>query len=236
DAELVAEVRRAAPHLTFVWARDRGTLDELGLEPGARTFVGPDLTWLAPLDPGGGALDRRGVAVAVAPHAGLDPQTWGPALASLPRPVRPWPFWTERDADGRVLRSLLPEADVPAEHHPDVGRASQVVVSARYHGLVFALQLGRPVVGIGDSPKVRRLLHEQGLADWHVPADRPDRVGPVVAGLLADLGTAEARAAEVHDRLVGEAAAAAARAWALAEQEARPLEGRSGVRRRLRLD
>jgi polysaccharide pyruvyl transferase WcaK-like protein len=234
EAALVDQLRAAAPHLCSTWLRDRGSLEALGLVEDERTFVGPDLAWLAP-PAGEGAAPPTGVAVATAPHAGLDPAEWGPALAALPGPVRPWPFLLEGDADRRALRALLPGADVPAEHDPTVAGAAGVVVSARYHGLVFGLQQGTPVVGIGDSPKVRRLLQEQGLADWHVPADRPDRIGPVVASLLAERPAAARRAQEVAARLTAEAEEAGARSLALLEAAAQPLDGRSHLRRTFRL-
>lgn len=236
DAELVSDLRRAAPALCFLWSRDQGTLDELGLVAGPRTFVAPDLTWLAPVaGPRALAGGRRGIAVATAPHAGLDPETWGPALGALPAPVRPWPFWDERRADAKALETLLPGVHVPGDHDLAPGREARVVVSARYHGLVFGLQMGHPVVGIGDAPKVVRLLDEQGLGEWHVPADRPDRLGPVVASVLADQAHAERRVAEVARRLGEQATAAAQRALDLLEADARPLDGRSHLRRVLRL-
>lgn len=234
DPALVDEVRRVGDRLCVAWVRDQGTMDELGLEADDRTFVAPDLTWLLPRD-AAPASPPRGVAVATAAHAGLDVARWSPALAALPGPIQPWPFWLEGHADRRALAELLPGHEVPDRHEPHVGASAGVVVSARYHGLVFGLQQGRPVVGIGDAPKVRRLLHEQGLGDWHVPADRPDRIGPVVASVLAERVTAERRATEVADRLEAEAHAAAARALALVEAAARPLHGRSPWRRTLRL-
>lgn len=234
EPALLEEVRAAHPGLCLLWARDGGTLVDLGLQADERTFVGPDLSWLAPLLPVA-AGERRGVAVAAAAHAGLDADTWGPALAALPGPVRPWPFWLQGDADVRLLERLLPGHDVPPVHTTAPAAAAQVVVSGRYHGLLFGLQLGRPVVGIGDSPKVRRLLTEQGLDDWYVPAARPDRIGPVVAGVLADLAASDRRAADVAARLTAEAEECGARALGLLEAAAHPLDGRSHHRRRLRL-
>jgi polysaccharide pyruvyl transferase WcaK-like protein len=237
EPALAAELQGVAHRLAVFWARDEGTLAELGLTAGERTFVAPDLSWLvAPSAAGPRPPRGAGVAVAVAGHGGLDADAWGPALAALPGPVRPWPFLLERDADHHALQRLLPDAVVPTSHDAALAAEVAVVVSARYHGLVFGLQQGRPVVGIGDAPKVRRLLHEQGLADWHVPADRPDRVGPVVASLLAEHEEASARAAEVAARARADVRAAAQRTLALLERDARPLDGRSPLRRVLRLD
>jgi polysaccharide pyruvyl transferase WcaK-like protein len=233
DPALVDEVRRVADRLCVAWVRDQGTMDELGLEADDRTFVAPDLTWLLPRDTTP-ATPPRGVAVATAAHAGLDVARWSSALATLPGPIQPWPFWLEGDADRRALAELLPGHEVPDRHEPHAGASAAVVVSARYHGLVFGLQQGRPVVGIGDAPKVQRLLQEQGLGDWHVPADRPDRIGPVVASVLAELPEAEGRVAPLAGRLEEDAHVAAARSLALVQAAARPLHGRSPWRRSLR--
>jgi polysaccharide pyruvyl transferase WcaK-like protein len=233
-ADLVAEVRGAADRCCFLWFRDRGSVEAMGVQEHANAFVGPDLTWMRPLAADERALDQRsGVAVAVAPHAGLDEQRWSEALAELPGPRRPWPFWVEGGADQRALARLLPGLDLPEEHHVEPAGAAATVVSARYHGLVFGLQLGRPVVGIGDAPKVRRFLAEQGLEDWWVPADRPEHLAAVVAAQHDDLEAAGARAAAVRGRLVVEAQRCGREALERLEAAARPLQGRSAWRRLL---
>lgn len=230
--DLAAELRAAADRCVVLWFRDRGSLEALGLDDHPRAMVGPDLTWLRPVEADPAVTpDRTGVAVAAAPHAGLDPEAWRPALAALPAPLRPWPFWLEHGADRRALGELLPGAAVPAHHDLAPALHAAVVVSARYHGLVFGLQLGRPVVGVGDSPKVRRLLEEVGLGRCWVGADRPDRLGEVVGAHLADLPAADREAAEVAERLRADAAGCGAEVRRRLEAAARPLEGRRRWRR-----
>lgn len=233
-ADLVHDLRAAADRWCFAWFRDQGSVLDLDLAGAPRTFVGPDLTWLQPF-----AVDERdrsdrsGTAVALAPHAGLD-QRWDAAVAALPSP-RPWPFLFEGEADRRALARALPGVAVPEAFHLAPAAGAQVVVSARYHGLVFGLQLGRPVVGIGDAPKVRRLMEEAGLGDWWVPASAPERLASVVAAQCADLDAAEARVEVVRQRLVDEAARRGQEALDLLHAAARPLDGRSPWRRLLLL-
>jgi len=231
--DLAEDLRHAASRWCFAWFRDQGSLDALGLQDHVNTFVGPDLTWLHAF-----ALDarprdeRRGVAVCVASHAGLDDDRWGPALAALPEP-RPWPLLQEGGTDRRALERLLPGVPVPEEPGIEVAAGARLVVSARYHGLVFGLQVGRPVVGVGGSPKVRRLLEEAGLGDWWVPADRPELLATVVAEQLADLGAADARARAVAVRLRADAERCGRTALAALSADVRPLDGRSSWRRLL---
>jgi polysaccharide pyruvyl transferase WcaK-like protein len=54
---------------------------------------------------------------------------------------------------------------------------AEVVVASRFHNLICALKVGRPVVSVGYAPKNARLMAELGLADYcqeieHLDADR----------------------------------------------------------------
>ena len=51
---------------------------------------------------------------------------------------------------------------------------TDVVICSRYHHLAYALKLGKPVIGIGYSPKQRALLEEVGLGKFIQAADRLD--------------------------------------------------------------
>jgi polysaccharide pyruvyl transferase WcaK-like protein len=46
-----------------------------------------------------------------------------------------------------------------------VNAAADVVISMRFHGLVFGLVTGTPVINIGSSRKNADLMSEAGLAD-----------------------------------------------------------------------
>jgi polysaccharide pyruvyl transferase WcaK-like protein len=230
---VVEEVQRFLPRSAFVWLRDTRSAVVLGVEPGPGARVAPDVTWLDPY-PVAPHAEAHGVAVAAGPQARLDPAAWGAALQGLGTSLHPWPLWFEGGADGRVLAELLPGHEIPDRPTLGPARAAEVVVSTRYHGLVFGLQLGRPVIGVGGGPKVKTVLDEAGLGDWWVPGDRPEDLRAVLAALQADLPAARSRAAEV--RVTAADAAAEAGAWALDRLTgaATPLAGWSHRRRWLR--
>lgn len=185
-ADLRAEVRALLDVCCFAWFRDQGSLEQVGPHPSA--FVAPDLTWLYPFP---ATSPGDGTAVSLRSGSGVPSGAWRAALASLPGPLRPWPLYFESGADPRLLEVVCPGAAVPDEFTLQPVVESSVVVSSRYHGLVFGVQTGRPVIGVGGEPKVRRFLDEAGLGEWWLPEDQlaelPDRVadlhrrGPSVA-------------------------------------------------------
>ena len=48
------------------------------------------------------------------------------------------------------------------------------VVATRYHGIVFALQMNKPVVGVSYDPKTSDLMHDVGLGDVCARHRRPE--------------------------------------------------------------
>jgi hypothetical protein len=166
---LRAELRSFLDLCCFAWFRDRGYLDVIGTHP--RAFVAPDLTWLYPYDLA--ETEGEGLAVGGGPGSFEPPEAWRRALLDLGVPLHAWPLYFEGNGDAAVLRRLLPDAKLPEEFSLDPARNAAAALTARFHGLLFALQLGRPVIAAADSSKIRRFLDEQGLRSWHVPADRP---------------------------------------------------------------
>jgi hypothetical protein len=162
--DLRDELRSFLDVCCFAWFRDAASLEAVGPHPSA--FVAPDLTWLYPypVHPAG-----SGTAVSLRAGSGVPVEEWCRSLESLPPPVRPWPLYFESGADGRLLEAVLPGAAVPDEFTLQPMLESTVVVSSRYHALVFGLQSGREVLGVGGEPKVRRFLEEAGLGDWWLP-------------------------------------------------------------------
>jgi polysaccharide pyruvyl transferase WcaK-like protein len=142
--ELRAELRAFLDVCCFAWFRDRGSLAEVGEHP--RAFVAPDITWLYPFDPAPGLGD--GVAV---------------TSADLTAPVtlHPWPLYFENGGDAAAFGR-----PVPGEFDLEPARRAAAVLTRRFHGLLFAIQLGRPALVDSGTPKVRRFLEENGLQDW----------------------------------------------------------------------
>jgi hypothetical protein len=142
--ELRAELRAFLDVCCFAWFRDRGSLAEVGEHP--RAFVAPDVTWLYPFEPAPGLGD--GVAV---------------TSADLTAPVtlHPWPLYFENGGDAAAFGR-----SVPGEFDLEPARRAAAVLTRRFHGLLFAIQLGRPALVDSGTPKVRRFLEENGLQDW----------------------------------------------------------------------
>jgi polysaccharide pyruvyl transferase WcaK-like protein len=154
------ELREFLDVCCFAWFRDRGSLDTIGGHP--RAFVAPDLTWLYPFEPAPG--EGEGLAVT---SARAD-------LAALPGvPLHPWPLYFEHGGDAAALRELLPDRPVPEELDLEPARRAAAVVTSRFHGLLFSIQLGRPALATSEAPKVCRFLEENGLQGWHLQGDLP---------------------------------------------------------------
>lgn len=207
-ADLRAEVRAFLDVCSFAWFRDHASLDEVGPHPSA--FVAPDLTWMFPFPP---VAPGNGTAVSLRAGSGVPSDAWRGALASLPGPVRPWPMYFESGADARLLEVVCPGRAVPDEFTLEPLVDSSVVVSSRYHGLVFGVQSGRMVVGVGGEPKVRRFLDEAGLGEWWLPEDELAALPARVASLHDRSAAVAEELGRLRSRLHGEAAEAAAVAW-----------------------
>lgn len=234
-AGLRAELRAFLDVCCFAWFRDQGSLDALGPHPNA--FVAPDVTWLYPfatLPP-----VAAGIALNLRSGQGLPQAAWQHTLAGLAVPIYPWPLLIEGATDARALREVLPDAAVPAEFSLDPLRASATVIAGRFHGVLFALQTGRPVIAVSSLPKMRRFLHEQGLETWCLAEDAPERLPDLLAQLQAERPALLADIADLRARLHAEATLQgdAARARLLAAAAALPRPSRRwGMRLRDSLD
>ena len=173
---LRSELREFLDVCCFAWFRDQGSLDEVGAHP--RAFVAPDVTWLYPYPVSPPRSDA--VALALARPVRVPTDAWRDVMARLGKPVLPWPLHFEGGGDGKVLSEVLPGAVVPSEFTLEPLLQSDVAVSARYHGLLFAIQTGRPFVAVGGLPKTRRFLTDVGLGEWTIdesePGALPDRL------------------------------------------------------------
>lgn len=163
------ELREFLDVCCFAWFRDRGSLEVVGDHP--RAFVAPDVTWLYPFEPA--EQEGRGLAVCVAPGTLQPRAAWRDALAALGEPLHPWPLYFENGGDAAGLRELVTDRPLPAEFDLGPARQAAAVLTGRFHGLLFALQLGRPALAASDAPKVRRFLDDNGLQSWSVAEPGP---------------------------------------------------------------
>ena len=49
-----------------------------------------------------------------------------------------------------------------------------MLIACRYHAIVFAMQLGKPLIAINYDDKVQRLLVESGLSNFCLELDQSD--------------------------------------------------------------
>jgi polysaccharide pyruvyl transferase WcaK-like protein len=161
------ELREFLDLCCFAWFRDWGSLEVVGAHP--KAFVAPDATWLFPFEPA--EEEGKGLALSVAPGALQPREAWRRSLAALGEPLQAWPLYFENGGDAAVLRELIPEGPMPSEFDLAPARQAAAVLTGRFHGLLFALQLGRPALAVSDAPKVRRFLEENGLLGWKLEGD-----------------------------------------------------------------
>jgi polysaccharide pyruvyl transferase WcaK-like protein len=157
--ELRAELRAFLDVCCFAWFRDRGSLEEVGGHP--RAFVAPDITWLYPFEPA--PAEGEGIAVTSAD------------LAVPDTPIHPWPLYFENGGDAAGFQPA------PGEFDLEPARRAAAVLTRRFHGLLFAIQLGRPALVGSAAPKVRRFLEDNGLQGWALQGD-PAPAWPAFAG------------------------------------------------------
>lgn len=188
----------------FAWFRDRGSLAAVGAH--RKAFCAPDVTWLYPFPAADG--DGAGIAVGLRPQRDLPLDGWRRALGALDQPLRPWPLYFEGGGDAAVLRRLLGERTPVADDFTLApARRAAAIVTGRFHGLLFALQLGRPVLAVSSLPKVRRFLADNELPPFIVAEDRPQDLAAVWPAFVEHWPAAREQARRVRERLHQEVAA-----------------------------
>lgn len=233
DPAMLRELRAFLDVASFAWFRDRGSLDKVGPHP--RAFIAPDITWLDPFPPT--TDDGDGVAVGLRQGGDLPVEKWRAALERLDLPCRAWPLYFEQGGDAALAETLLPGHDVPHAFGLEPARRAAAIVTGRFHGLLFGLQLGRPVLTVSSRPKVRRFLDEHGLADWRVDEGAPEAFTERWSDFVAAWPTLRQRAHEIRADLVRAVAdlATPARDRLLATAAALPPPSRRPVARLRRL-
>jgi polysaccharide pyruvyl transferase WcaK-like protein len=229
---LRTELRAFLDCCCFAWFRDRGSIDELGEHPNA--FVAPDLTWLYPW-PTLAESNRHDLALCLRHHAALDIAGWQRVTTALDRQVVPWPLYLEGGGDADALRRMLAATRVPDEFSTEPLRNASAAISMRYHGVLFALQSGRPAIGVGSQPKLVRFMTENGLADWRIADAQIEALPDMLKRLDAQrprlLDQARELGRMLHASVVHTADSARDR---LLSAAARPAGRRSGFARKIR--
>jgi colanic acid/amylovoran biosynthesis protein len=186
DPELVRRAREVLPRVLQIAVREPlralPLLAELGVDPALVVVTGDDAIELAfPEPPRGAAASSRkiGVNVRAAAYADLEQGTLATLKLALAAAARahqaglvPIPISHQSGLDVDTLRELLGGAgeggaslDTPRKVIARVAEC-RVMVSGSYHGAVFALAQGIPVVALARSPyyvaKMEGLAHQFG--------------------------------------------------------------------------
>jgi polysaccharide pyruvyl transferase WcaK-like protein len=127
------------------------------------------------------------------------------------------------DVRREILASGIPEVAANILKRPVDGLDTLIsaiaemdaVVATRYHGIVFALQLNKPVVGISYDPKTSDLMRDMGLGDYVLDIDGlkfealvnsfellQNNMGQVEQTILEATAAYAARLAEQYDRVL----------------------------------
>ena len=158
--ELSLEVFSLLDYAKFFWVRDRQS--KLLLNSDSRVEVHPDLTWSFPLTSKISDRDCQSIAINLTPCQGkLNAKQW---LQSDFERLVPFPLYFTKNRDYQLLRQYFGDR-TPEEFTLEPLINSKLLVACRYHGIVFAMQLGIPFIAINYDDKVKRLLVESGLEE-----------------------------------------------------------------------
>jgi polysaccharide pyruvyl transferase WcaK-like protein len=202
------ELRNFMGVCCFAWFRDHGSMAEVGEHPNA--FVAPDITWLYPYD----VVEPKpqGIAVCLRKQRGRPLDDWRHVLSDLGQPLHPWPFYFEKGGDAGVLAEMFPTLNVPQEFTVQSPQQSSAVISGRFHGLIFALQMGLPVITISSRPKVKRFSAEHGLERWRVSEDCPQALMELWPEFKASHNQLREQALQLRDKQCAQVENGAAKA------------------------
>lgn len=169
----------------FFYVRDRASKAFLHNHP--KVQIAPDLTFAYPLrtepvkEQLPGSTPKCGVHLRKSP--GLDPRPWLDAISRLPVEVRGIPlssfdFWSEVP----LLRQLDPRT--PDRSDLALYQQIDLMIATAFHGVLFAVQAGVPIIAINYSPKVRHFMAENGLDRYLLSPNEYDRLPRLVDEVL----------------------------------------------------
>lgn len=176
ERELSAEFRRDLREFLdvccFAWFRDQGSIDAIGAHP--KAVLAPDLTWLYPYPIVTEASAGDGIALSLRRRGNFPTERWRSVLAQLGQPVHLWPLYFEQGGDAAHMQTVLPDHTAPEEFSIDAARQSGAIVSSRFHGLLFGIQMGLPVFAVSELRKVQRFMDDHEIGAWRVAEDDPE--------------------------------------------------------------
>lgn len=219
----LAEIRQLA---SFVWVRDAFSQEAFGGEQSAR--LAPDLSWLIPFEWVDPYQENGHLAVNLVKSAGnqFDPAAWVAALEAFPDAVGIPMYASARGSgDAEVLQRVARR--VVHRFDPVTLAQSRMVVSCRFHLVLYCLQMGIPFVAIAYDDKVRHVCEDAGLGWCCLAPDEHRRLTEVMARV-------ESEKHAIRRQILAYRGACMARALAMAEHCQGVLAGGPPRRRTVR--
>lgn len=179
DAALTPAVQSVIRRSDFFYVRDEKSAKMIG----GNVTVGPDLSWLHPI-PAYDLEAANDVTMILAPcdwKPEYNPRLWVSEFRPLSTAQAPMFF----GRDDNLLRDL--GVGAPTEFSRVQIWRSKVVVSMRLHGIMFALQAGKPVIAIDYDDKVRTFMDENRLGSYCFAVDEPGEAVRKTVSILSEI-------------------------------------------------
>jgi hypothetical protein len=168
--ELAVEVSSLIKYAQFFFVRDQQSKQLLNNDPKVEVY--PDLTWCFPLSKTCYQVDSQEnnqsnfsdvVAINLTPGITqpYEPEKWIEQCKHLN--LIPFPLYFTKNNDYWLLKQYFQH--VPEEFDLQPLIQSKFLLACRFHAIAFAMQLGKPLIGINYDDKVRRLLIESNLSE-----------------------------------------------------------------------
>ncbi len=184
-------------HAEFFHTRDSASATLLTSPDRVESYA--DLTFGVPYERSD--APRRGVLVSVAGNFSGERIDWG----SLGRVLR------EAGARGLPLnewgsddRTALEQLGLPSAPRFDLAAlaSAELVVTSRFHAIVFCIQVGTPFVALAGNRKIENICRELGFEDWLVPPFDPSALAEHLRARRSASGRDFERLAEARARSV----------------------------------
>jgi hypothetical protein len=152
--------------------------------------VAPDLTFAYPLTArydissgGKPVVPVCGVNLRRSALSRLDPAPWVEALEHLPVKIKGISL---SSADVFDEAALLRQLDPGSLEHFDPALYHQIdlLLGTAFHSILFAVQIGVPVIAIDYAPKVRNFMHDNGLVRYLLAPDEYGKLPELVDEVL----------------------------------------------------
>ncbi len=171
DEQLKSQLIEFVKESALVKFRDEGSCKSLHLD--IDNYYAPDLTFLKPFAWQSQPEKKEQIGFCLRNEAVFDNAKWKKAVENRNAHFVPWPFYSEYESDQKQLRTLFPDTNIPDSFMPHLAENMRMIVTGRFHGLLFAIQMGIPCLVVSSRNKVRRFVEQHGLEAYRIDEDQP---------------------------------------------------------------